>query len=81
MLVRGTGIRDISVIQEVSVRKAVSVLVNSHHVLTPRRFHYEILEVDEFWTYAGNKGKKYWVIYACEREGGEIVACVWVSGI
>ncbi|KAA6321661.1 hypothetical protein EZS27_028712 [termite gut metagenome] len=40
MSVRGIGIRDISVIQEVSVRKVVSVLVNSPHVLTPRKFHY-----------------------------------------
>jgi hypothetical protein len=32
MLVRGIGIRDISVIQEVSVRKVVSVPVNSHHL-------------------------------------------------
>jgi IS1 family transposase len=39
--------------------------------------YYERLEVDEFWTYVGNKGKKYWLIYAYEREGGEIVAYVW----
>jgi hypothetical protein len=33
MLVRGVGIRDISEIQEVSIRKVLSVLVNSHHIL------------------------------------------------
>ncbi|KAA6305897.1 hypothetical protein EZS27_042448, partial [termite gut metagenome] len=53
------------------------ITTNSHYVLTPRKFHYETLEVDEFWTYVGNKGKKYWLIYAYEREGGEIVAYVW----
>ncbi|KAA6326252.1 hypothetical protein EZS27_024616 [termite gut metagenome] len=77
MLIRGIVIRDISVIQEVSVRKVVSVLVNSHHVFTPRKFHYETLEVDECWTYVGNKGKKYWLIYAYERQGGEIAAYLW----
>jgi transposase-like protein len=77
MLVRGIGIRDISEIQEVSVRKVLSVLVNSHYVLTPLKSYYEALEVNEFWTYVGNKGKKYWLIYAYEREGGEIVAYVW----
>ncbi|KAA6310816.1 hypothetical protein EZS27_037949 [termite gut metagenome] len=77
ILVRGIGIRDISVIQEVSVRKVLSVLVNSHYVITPHKFHYEILEVNEFWTYVGNKGKKYWLIYAYERQSGEMVAYVW----
>ncbi|KAA6304697.1 hypothetical protein EZS27_043655, partial [termite gut metagenome] len=42
--------------------------------------YYERLEVDEFWTYVGNKGKQYWLIYAYERQSGEIVACVWESG-
>ncbi|KAA6352004.1 hypothetical protein EZS27_000656 [termite gut metagenome] len=77
MLVRGIGIRDISEIQEVSIRKVLSVLVNSHYAITPRKSYYERLEVDEFWTYVGNKGKKYWLIYAYERQGGEIVAYVW----
>ncbi|KAA6328932.1 hypothetical protein EZS27_003449 [termite gut metagenome] len=77
MLVRGIGIRDISVIQEVSVRKVLSVLVNSHYVITPSKSYYATLEVDEFWTYVGNKGKKYWLIYAYERQSGEMVAYVW----
>ncbi|KAA6324504.1 hypothetical protein EZS27_026173 [termite gut metagenome] len=77
MLVRGIGIRDISEIQEVSVRKVLSVLVNSHYEITPRKSYYDTLEVDEFWTYVGNKGKKYWLIYAYERQSGEMVAYVW----
>jgi IS1 family transposase len=39
--------------------------------------YYPILETDEFWTYMGNQGKKYWLIYAYEREGSKIVAYVW----
>jgi transposase-like protein len=51
MLISGTGIRDISVIQEVCIRKVLSVLmVNSHYAITPRKSYYETLEVDEFWT-------------------------------
>jgi transposase-like protein len=76
MLVRGIGIRDISEIQEVSIRKVLSVLVNSHYAITPRKSYYKRLEVDDFWTYVGNKGKKYWLIYAYERQRGEIVAYV-----
>jgi IS1 family transposase len=45
--------------------------------LTPRKSYYTTLEVNEFWIYAGNKGKKYWLIYACESQSGEIVAYVW----
>jgi transposase-like protein len=57
MPVCGIGIRDIFAIQEVSIRKVVSVLVNSHYVLTPRKSYYETLEVYEFWTYVGIKVK------------------------
>jgi IS1 family transposase len=77
MLVRGTGIRDISGIQEVSIRKVLSVLVNSHCAITPCKSYYERLEVDEFWAYAGNKGKQYCLIYTYERQSGEMVSYVW----
>ncbi|MDR0565964.1 MAG: IS1 family transposase, partial [Prevotellaceae bacterium] len=35
------------------------------------------LEVDEFWTYVGEKKNKVWLIYAYHRSTGEIVAFVW----
>ena len=35
MLVRGIGIRDISVIESVSIKKVLSVLVNSNRIITP----------------------------------------------
>jgi IS1 family transposase len=77
MLVRGVGIRDISVIEGISIRKVLSVLVNSSRLITPQKRHYDSLEVDEFWTYVGNKKHKVWLIYAYHRESGEIVAYVW----
>jgi IS1 family transposase len=33
--------------------------------------------VDEFWTYVGEKKNKVWLIYAYDRESGEIVSFVW----
>jgi hypothetical protein len=36
----------------------------------------KILEVDEFWTYVGNKKNKVWLIYAYHRATGEIVSYV-----
>jgi len=47
MLVRGIGIRDVSVIEQVSIKKVLSVLVNSNKIITPKQKHYDSLEVDE----------------------------------
>ncbi|MDR0757089.1 MAG: hypothetical protein LBF85_04505 [Tannerella sp.] len=33
--------------------------------------------MDEFWTYAGEKKNKVWLICAYDRESGEIVSFVW----
>ena len=77
MLVHGIGIRDIAIIENISIKKVLSTLVNSNHVLKPKQSHYDSLEVDEFWTYVGNKKNKKWLIYAYHRASGEIVALVW----
>jgi IS1 family transposase/transposase-like protein len=77
MLVRGVGIRDIAEIEDISINKVLSVLVKSSHKIKPKQNHYDKLEVDEFWTYVGNKKNKLWLIYAYHRETGEIVAYVW----
>ena len=77
MLVRGVGIRDISEIASVSIKKVLSVLVNSNHIIKPKHLHYDQLEVDEFWTYVRKKEQKLWLIYAYHRETGEIVSYVW----
>lgn len=77
MLVRGSGIRDIADIEEISINKVLSILANSHDVITPQKDYYDCLEVDELWTYVGSKSKKVWLIYAYHRESGEIVCFVW----
>jgi transposase-like protein len=51
MLVRCIGIRNISVIEQVSIGKVLSVLVNPNKIITPKQPHYDCWEVDEFWTY------------------------------
>jgi len=77
MLVRDVGIRDISEIENISIKKVLSVLVKFTHTIKPKQSHYDALEVDEFWTYVGNKKNKVWLIYAYHRASGEIVAFVW----
>jgi transposase-like protein/IS1 family transposase len=77
MFVRGSGIRDISFILCISIKKALKILTTSIYHLTPKRKHYGALEIDEFWTYVGNKKNKLWLIYAYDRASGEIVAFAW----
>ena len=77
MLVRGMGIRDISAVLKISVGKVLKTLKSSRYEIKPQKKHYDILEVDEFWTYVGNKKNKLWLIYVYHRESGEIVAYVW----
>src|SRR5215469_8251477 len=77
MLVRGIGIRDISIILKISAGKVLKTLRSSRYQIQPKKKHYDTLEVDEFWTYVGRKTNKIWLIYAYHRESGEIVAYVW----
>lgn len=77
MLVRGIGIRDIAVMEKVSVKKVLSVLIRSDHKICPEQGRYDCLEVDEFWTYVNDKKNKVWLIYAYHGKTGEIVAYVW----
>jgi hypothetical protein len=54
-------------------------LVNSNKIITPKQNHYDSLEVDELWTYVGNKKNKIWLIYAYHRETGGIFRVIAMS--
>ena len=77
MFVRGTGVRDICTILKISMGKVLHTLISSDYQIKPKREYYDTLEVDELWTYVGDKTNKQWLIYAYHRESGEIVAYVW----
>jgi hypothetical protein len=76
-LVRGTGIRDIRAIFLVSFAVIYKILNGLKYSYVPKKKYYHILEIDEFWTYVAKKTNKIWLIYAYDRETGEIVAHVW----
>jgi hypothetical protein len=76
MLVRGMGIRDTSIALSISITKVLKVLKSTHYSIKAQFSHYDCLEIDEFWTYVGNKKNKVWLIYAYHRGSGEIVAYV-----
>jgi IS1 family transposase/transposase-like protein len=77
LLVRGMGIRDRAVSLRLSIYKVLKVLTSGGYEIKPKQRHYDILEVDEFWTYVGKKSNKKWLIYAYHRGSGEIVAYQW----
>jgi IS1 family transposase len=77
MLARGIGIRDISAVPQISITKVLKVLKSTKYQIKPKQPHYDHLETDEFWMYAGKKKNKVWLIYAYHQESGEIVAYVW----
>ena len=77
LMVRGSGVRDIAEVECISVGKVLRTLSQSTYQIQPKQSYYESLEVDEFWTFVGNKQNKQWLIYAYHRETGEIVAYVW----
>ena len=58
MLARGCSIADIVIIEQVSKTKVLSVLTGSKHHIKPKQKHDTTLEVDEFWTFVGNKKNK-----------------------
>ncbi|CRZ19746.1 protein of unknown function [Kingella kingae] len=77
MTIRGCGIRDIAAITGYSKDKVQAALKRHEFEPFPKQKHYPTLEIDEFWTFVGNKSNKVWLVYAYHRESGEIVAYVW----
>lgn len=74
MIVRGCGVRDIVDIESISIGKVLFVISELDIKFSPKQQHYNCLEIDEFWTYVGEKGNKKWLIYAYARDSKEIVA-------
>jgi hypothetical protein len=61
MLVRGTDIRDISAVLQISITKVLNVLKSTKYQINPKQTHYDRLAIDEFRTYVGKKKNKIWL--------------------
>jgi hypothetical protein len=66
------NIRDISAALRISVTKVLKALVSGEYKIKPKQNHYRCMETDEFWAYAGKKKNKARLMYAYDRETGEI---------
>ncbi len=45
--------------------------------ITPQKEYYESLQIDEFWTYVGNKSNKVWLLYVYSAENQEVVSYIF----
>jgi len=76
-LFAGVGIRDAAYIEGISVNKVLSALSKTDYRIVPKNSHYKNLEVDEFWSYVGNKENKLWLLYVYSSETGETICHVF----
>jgi IS1 family transposase len=77
MLVRGIGMRDVSVALKISAATVLQALDSGACRMQPKESHYDRLETDGFWTYVGKKKRKVWLTYAHHRGSGGIAAHAW----
>lgn len=75
-LCRGSGIRDCSLISQLS-KGAVLRLIKtkaSQIIIKPEQLCYNQVQIDEQWSYVGKKEKKVWMLYAYAPKEDEILA-------
>ena len=78
-LSRNTGIRDAANLLDVSPACVLKNLRKEAQKckITPRKSAYDSVQIDELWSYVGNKKKgKRWLIYAYAPESKEIIGYV-----
>ena len=76
MLLRGSGIRDVAQVLGLSLGCVLRCLLAAAQglVIRPTYKHYHRVQIDEVYTFVGNKKKKVWLLYAYAREEDEILA-------
>ncbi len=79
MLLRGSGVRDCAVVLGISVGCVLRGILKMGKAseIRPKQRSYHIVQIDEQWSYIGNKQKKVWLLYAICKDSGEILAANW----
>ena len=75
LLKEGCGVRSISRIINISTKTVLSRMLNISKVIKPLSYNKLgcKFEVDELWSFIGNKDNVTWVTYAIERETKHII--------
>jgi IS1 family transposase/transposase-like protein len=85
MTLKGSGIRDIASVLHISpntVLKTLRTQARAHGqhstaiVTSTQAQHIKVLEIDELWSFVGNKARQRWLWYAVDRTRKTIVAFV-----
>ncbi len=79
MLLRGSGVRDCSVVLGISTGCVLRRILRmgEESEIRPKHASYHLVQIDEQWSYVGNKRKKVWLLYAICKKSGEILAANW----
>lgn len=79
MLLRGSGVRDCAMVLGISTDCVLRCILRMGKVseIKPRHRSYHLVQIDEQWSYVGNKQKKVWLLYAICKQSGEILAANW----
>ncbi|MEO5777787.1 MAG: IS1 family transposase [Flavobacterium sp.] len=75
LLKEGCGIRSISRILKISTNIVLSRIVHIGNNLEPKPLYQKgcSYEMDEMWTFIGNKSNVVWITYAIERKSKQVV--------
>jgi IS1 family transposase/transposase-like protein len=76
LLERGNGVRDIEYIMNINRNTVLNIISKLSLKITPRHKIYKSIQVDELWSFVGNKKNKKWTIYAYAPDSKEILATV-----
>jgi insertion element IS1 protein InsB len=80
MLIRGSGVRDIAYVLQIATKSVLCFIekfaktIQNKPFLIPKEKIYQVVQIDEMYTFVQNKGKKVWIFYAYSPETGEILA-------
>ena len=79
MLLRGSGVRDCAVVLGISASAVLRCILRMGKAakVWPKQGAYHLVQIDEQWSYVGNKQKKVWLLYAICKNSGEILAANW----
>ena len=75
-LLHGSGIRDCVKVHGMAAKTVLGLIAKTSQSLVtrPRQRHYERVQIDELYSFVGNKGKKVWIFYAYAPQTNEILA-------
>ena len=79
MLLRGSGVRDCAAVLGISSGSVLRCILRMGKAakIWPKHNAYHLVQIDEHWSYVGNKQKKVWLLYAICKNSREILAANW----